>query len=72
MFPQGLPKSDGPAWSACAKEGLSIKAVRGNAVLFFGLLPNGTTDIKSEHGSCPTLKVRLRSRVLEFRVESVA
>ena len=34
-----------------------MKSTRGDAVLFYALHPNGTTDIASEHGSCPTLKV---------------
>ena len=40
----------------CALQGLSVKSVRGDAVLFYALHPNGTTDLTSEHGSCPTLK----------------
>lgn len=42
-------------------QGLSVKSVRGDAVLFYALHPNGTTDLTSEHGSCPTLKVHLPS-----------
>lgn len=38
-------------------QGLSVKATRGNAVLFYSMHPNGTVDPHSEHGSCPTLKV---------------
>jgi hypothetical protein len=34
-----------------------VKSTRGDAVLFYALNPNGTTDLNSEHGSCPTLKV---------------
>lgn len=34
-----------------------MKSNRGDAVLFYALHPNGTTDLTSEHGSCPTLKV---------------
>lgn len=40
-----------------APQGLSVKSIRGDAVLFYALHPNGTTDLNSEHGSCPTLKV---------------
>ena len=58
VFPQGTPKTEGPGWSDCAKTGLSVKSIRGDAVLFYSLLPNGTTDTMSEHGSCPTLRVR--------------
>ena len=37
-------------------QGLAVKAIRGDAVLFYSLLPNGTVDPLSEHGSCTTLK----------------
>jgi len=37
-------------------QGLSVKAIRGDAVLFYSLLPNGTVDLLSDHGSCATLK----------------
>jgi prolyl 4-hydroxylase len=46
----------GDEWSECAKEGLAVKAVKGNALFFYGLKPDGTGDAKSTHGSCPTLK----------------
>lgn len=35
MFPEGLPKSEGPGWSECARKGFSVKAVKGNALLFY-------------------------------------
>ena len=37
-------------------QGLGVKAVRGNALLFYSLKPNGEPDPNSLHGSCPTLK----------------
>ena len=40
----------------CSVQGLAVKAIRGDAVLFYSLLPNGTVDPLSEHGSCATLK----------------
>jgi prolyl 4-hydroxylase len=46
----------GDEWSECAKKGLAVKAVKGNALFFYGLNPDGTGDGKSTHGSCPTLK----------------
>ena len=39
-------------------QGLSVKAVRGDAVLFYALQANGSTDLSSEHGSCPVIKAR--------------
>jgi hypothetical protein len=38
-------------------QGLAVKAVRGDALLFYSLKPNGEEDPTSMHGSCPTLKV---------------
>jgi prolyl 4-hydroxylase len=56
VFPYGSPKVEGPEWSECAKKGLAVKAVKGNALLFWGLKPDGKVDPKSTHGSCPTLR----------------
>ena len=39
-----------------AVQGLAVKATRGNALLFYSLLPNGESDPSSLHGSCPTTK----------------
>ncbi|WOK97140.1 putative prolyl 4-hydroxylase 6 [Canna indica] len=43
-------------WSECAKNGLAVKPAKGDAVLFFNLFMNGTTDPASEHGSCPVIE----------------
>lgn len=56
VFPLGRPLSQGSEWSPCAREGLSLKAVRGDAVLFWALKLDGSVDRHSLHGSCPTLK----------------
>lgn len=56
VFPYADEKVSGPEWSDCALKGLAVKAVRGNALLFYSLKPDGTEDPKSTHGSCPTLK----------------
>lgn len=45
------PKDD--TWSECSKRGYAVKPVKGDAVLFFSLHPNATTDPDSLHGSCP-------------------
>jgi hypothetical protein len=37
-------------------QGLAVKSIRGDAILFYSLLPNGTVDPLSEHGSCTALK----------------
>ena len=55
-FPHAEARSSGPGWSDCALQGLSVKAVKGNAILFFSLHHNGTVDEASVHGACPVTK----------------
>ncbi len=55
-MPNADIKVTGDEWSDCAKRGLAVKAVKGNALLFYSIKPDGNTDNKSLHGSCPTLK----------------
>lgn len=49
-------KVSGEEWSACALKGLAVKAVEGDAVMFFSLHPDGSEDPTSLHGSCPTTR----------------
>ncbi|XP_051149962.1 probable prolyl 4-hydroxylase 3 [Andrographis paniculata] len=42
--------------SECAKNGLSVKPQRGDALLFWSLSPEATVDPSSAHGSCPVIK----------------
>ena len=54
VFPHALEKNtDGEGWSECARRGLAVKAIRGNALFFYGLNPDGSEDPRSTHGSCP-------------------
>nr|VDC58391.1 unnamed protein product [Brassica rapa] len=48
------PKDD--SWTECAKEGYAVKPVKGDALLFFNLHLNATTDPSSLHGSCPVVE----------------
>nr|BAK06488.1 predicted protein [Hordeum vulgare subsp. vulgare] len=48
------PKDD--TQSECARRGYAVKPVKGDAVLFFSLHPNGTTDRDSLHGGCPVIE----------------
>ncbi|KAM0955096.1 probable prolyl 4-hydroxylase 7 [Malus sylvestris] len=48
------PKDDD--MSDCAKDGYSVKPHKGDALLFFSLHPNATTDPSSLHGSCPVIE----------------
>ena len=58
VFPQA-PRPAGPARedvSPCAKGRLAVKPRKGDALLFYSLLPDGTRDPTSMHGSCPVIK----------------
>ncbi|XP_044480222.1 probable prolyl 4-hydroxylase 7 [Mangifera indica] len=48
------PKDD--SWSDCAKQGYAVKPRKGDALLFFSLRPDATTDTSSLHGSCPVIE----------------
>lgn len=56
VFPNAKDKVEGPGWSDCAKKGLAVKTQRGDAVMFYGLKPDGSQDKSSLHGSCPTVR----------------
>ncbi len=56
VFPNADRKVTGEEWSECAKRGLAVKPFKGDAVMFYSLRPDGTTDTSSMHGSCPTTK----------------
>ncbi|WOL03973.1 hypothetical protein Cni_G12693 [Canna indica] len=44
------------SWSDCAKEGYAVKPKKGDALLFFSLYTDATTDSQSLHGSCPVIE----------------
>lgn len=44
------------SWSDCAKKGYAVKPSEGDALLFFSLHPDATTDPLSLHGSCPVIE----------------
>lgn len=56
MFPNADRKVSGPEWSDCAQRGLAVKTVRGDALMFYSLKPDGATDTASLHGSCPVIE----------------
>eukprot|EP01023_Acetabularia_acetabulum_P066724 TRINITY_DN9048_c0_g1_i2.p2 TRINITY_DN9048_c0_g1~~TRINITY_DN9048_c0_g1_i2.p2 ORF type:complete len:442 (-),score=35.05 TRINITY_DN9048_c0_g1_i2:1021-2346(-) len=56
VFPEAGERVTGEGWSDCARKGYAVKARKGDAVMFYGLHPNGTVDPTSLHGSCPTLE----------------
>ncbi|KAJ7974475.1 Prolyl 4-hydroxylase alpha-like protein [Quillaja saponaria] len=48
------PKDD--SWSDCGKTGYAVKPMKGDALLFFSLHPDATTDPNSLHASCPVIE----------------
>nr|XP_043640261.1 probable prolyl 4-hydroxylase 7 [Erigeron canadensis] len=60
VFPESEIKKSQPKanedWSECAKKGYAVKPRKGDALLFFSLHPNATTDALSLHGSCPVIE----------------
>lgn len=59
VFPNSEEKKSQPKgddWSDCAKNGYAVKPRKGDALLFFSLHLNATTDPRSLHGSCPVIE----------------
>ncbi|XP_028778662.1 probable prolyl 4-hydroxylase 7 [Neltuma alba] len=59
IFPNSEAKSSQPKdenWSECAHRGYAVKPEKGDALLFFSLHLDATTDLSSLHGSCPVIK----------------
>nr|2JIJ_A Chain A, PROLYL-4 HYDROXYLASE [Chlamydomonas reinhardtii]2JIJ_B Chain B, PROLYL-4 HYDROXYLASE [Chlamydomonas reinhardtii]2JIJ_C Chain C, PROLYL-4 HYDROXYLASE [Chlamydomonas reinhardtii] len=56
VLPNAEQKVTGDGWSECAKRGLAVKPIKGDALMFYSLKPDGSNDPASLHGSCPTLK----------------
>ncbi|CAL4920927.1 unnamed protein product [Urochloa decumbens] len=59
IFPSSedqLTQEKDDTWSECAQLGYAVKPVKGDALLFFSLHPNATTDTNSLHGSCPVIE----------------
>ncbi|CAA0828452.1 Probable prolyl 4-hydroxylase 7 [Striga hermonthica] len=57
VFPDSnMEQPKGDDWSECAKEGYAVRPQKGDALLFFSLHPNASTDPTSLHGSCPVIE----------------
>ncbi|PNX92780.1 prolyl 4-hydroxylase subunit alpha-1-like protein, partial [Trifolium pratense] len=59
IFPYAAGKLSQPkdeSWSECAHKGYAVKPRKGDALLFFSLHLNATTDTSSLHGSCPVIE----------------
>ncbi|GJP54697.1 hypothetical protein CLOM_g13750 [Closterium sp. NIES-68] len=52
--PDPTPKDH--SWSDCAKGYLAVKPVKGDALLFFSMHPDGTPDEASMHYACPVVE----------------
>ncbi|XP_023523636.1 probable prolyl 4-hydroxylase 7 [Cucurbita pepo subsp. pepo] len=53
-FKESQEKDD--SWSDCARMGYAVKPQKGDALLFFSLNVDGTTNPRSMHGSCPVIE----------------
>jgi prolyl 4-hydroxylase len=55
--PPGRPavEPDGWRWSRCAQEGVAVKPVKGNALLFWSMKVGGELDGGSSHAGCPVI-----------------
>ncbi|KAL0540738.1 hypothetical protein IC582_020751 [Cucumis melo] len=53
-FKESQEKDD--SWSDCSRKGYAVKAQKGDALLFFSLHLDATTDERSLHGSCPVIE----------------
>ncbi|GMH05071.1 hypothetical protein Nepgr_006911 [Nepenthes gracilis] len=59
VFPDSVSKMEqlkDDSWSDCARKGYAVKPRKGDALLFFSLHPDATTDPSSLHGSCPVIE----------------
>ncbi|XP_021905016.1 probable prolyl 4-hydroxylase 4 isoform X1 [Carica papaya] len=56
--------------SECAKKGIAVKPRRGDALLFFSLLPNATPDTSSLHAGCPVIEGEKWSATKWIHVDS--
>lgn len=43
-------------YSECGMQGLAVKPRRGDALLFWSVNPDGSTDPDSLHGGCPVIR----------------
>uniref|UniRef100_A0A0E0LI55 procollagen-proline 4-dioxygenase n=1 Tax=Oryza punctata TaxID=4537 RepID=A0A0E0LI55_ORYPU len=65
---ENQPKDD--TFSECAQNGLAVKPVKGDAVLFFSLHIDGVPDPLSLHGSCPVIEGEKWSAPKWIRIRS--
>ncbi|XP_073004829.1 probable prolyl 4-hydroxylase 6 [Typha latifolia] len=59
VFPNAegkLSQHKDETWSDCARTGYAVKPNKGDALLFFSLHVNATTDPSSLHASCPVIE----------------
>ncbi|CAA7032559.1 unnamed protein product [Microthlaspi erraticum] len=56
MFPFEDERNMDGSYDYMKCTGMRVKPRRGDAIFFYNLLPNGTIDERSLHGSCPVIK----------------
>ncbi len=57
VFPNAaVPSGRGGKWSECAQQGLAVKPVKGDALLFWSMKVGGELDGGSSHAGCPVIR----------------
>ncbi|KAM6545295.1 hypothetical protein CsatB_026031 [Cannabis sativa] len=68
--PRHKPSTTHEDFSECAKKGVAVKARRGDALLFFSLLPTAIPDTLSLHAGCPVIEGEKWSATKWIHVDS--
>ncbi|GJP46121.1 hypothetical protein CLOM_g5444 [Closterium sp. NIES-68] len=72
VFPQSeedrTEKDD--SWSDCGKQGIAVKPIKGSALLFFSMNPDGSFDTASLHSGCPVISGEKWSATKWIHVDS--
>ncbi|PIA44681.1 hypothetical protein AQUCO_01700346v1 [Aquilegia coerulea] len=68
--PRRKPATADDDLSDCAKKGIAVKPRRGDALLFFSLIPSATPDPLSLHAGCPVLEGEKWSATKWIHVDS--
>ena len=56
VFPDSEEKPSNDGMSSCGKQGLAVKPVKGDALLFYSTRPDGSLDASSLHSGCPVVR----------------
>ncbi|KAM7504770.1 hypothetical protein LguiB_003674 [Lonicera macranthoides] len=74
LFPESELKnsqSKNKIWSDCTKSSITLKPMKGNAILFFNLHPSTAPDLSSSHARCPVLEGEMWCATKFFHVKKI-